>query len=445
VSQRRVHRRRLVPALARSHHLARNSLFTILTTAVNSGLGVLYWAIVAHRFSTNSVGLGTALLSAVTLASIFSIFGLGPTLIQILPTAPDDQTWSVRLNAGVAGGGVAGLVIGAVTVVALPLLSGRFGAAEHDPALAFMMVGGTSLFTIFTVFDYVFIAERSTHYTLGRNVVFGLIKLAAVLLPAAAFGSSEGLMLGSWVLAYGVVCAGTAILLIPRLGHVHSWGIRGVTTELRGLGTRLAKNHLVSLGGASIQYLMPVVVVARLSTNDNSYFYVAWLVATMLLVVSPAVAGSMLAEGVRGSTRHVRTGSLLIAALLVPGSLILIVAGRPILRVFGSSYANHSYAVLVLFALIVWPDAATNVYTTVLRVSHQEGFAAIMNVAMAAAALASAWILLPSMGLTGAAWGWLAGEVFGTVLMIGHLVVQRSRSTPEPIRHHDERLAIPTG
>ncbi len=53
---------------------------------------------------------------------------------------------------------------------------------------------------------------------------------------------------------------------------------------------------MTALGGVMIPSLMPVLVVARLSSVAAAHFYIAWLLSGILLTVSSAVSGNLLAD-----------------------------------------------------------------------------------------------------------------------------------------------------
>jgi len=411
-------------------HLAVNSGYLMLTTVVNAGLGFLFWTVAARRYPAAGVGLATAILAAVNMASILANLGLGPTIIQKLPTASDDDHWSQILNAGIFGSLACGLAIGAVCLGIFPLVSSRFSSVTSTPALAATIVMGTGFFSLSNILDYVFIAERRADGVLSRNAAFGCLKIALLFVPASLVGSSVVVIVCSWVMSYAAVSLITVRVLIPGLGRHHRWGVRHVPTELRRLASHLAKNHLITLSGAAIPYLMPIAVVATLSTVQNAYFYLAWLVASILMSVSPSVAGALLAETSRRRedlVRQSRVGMWLSTAIILPGCGLLVVLGRFLLGAFGAEYSHHSYGVLLLFCLVVWPDGVTNIYTTVLRVRGQEGLGAVLNILMAVVALASALLLLHPLGIAGAAWGWLIGEIAGTLFVVSHFLLLRQR------------------
>jgi O-antigen/teichoic acid export membrane protein len=108
-----------------------------------------------------------------------------------------------------------------------------------------------------------------------------------------------------------------------------------------------------------------------------------------------------------------RRASRLIALLLFPPVVVIAVLGRQLLSVFGATYAVHSHGLLLLFLIVVIPDAVTNVYVTVLRVQGLPQKAAVMNLGMALVALAGGWWLMGLFGVAGAAWAWALSQGVG--------------------------------
>ena len=415
----------------RDSHLARNSTMIMASTVVNGLLGVVYWVFLGRGYSTDTIGVASALLQAITLASLVATLGLGQTLIQRLPHA-DDATWSASVNAVVFGGAASGAAAGALSLAVLPQISDRFEVVLQ-PGFAVLVVLGTAALTVANLFDYVFIGQRAAHFVLIRAVVFGLLKLALVIVPLLLLDLGVAAVVGSWVIAAGLTTLVTCRWLLPRLGHQHRWSPHGVATDLRSLAPQLFRNHLISLSATALPTMMPSLIVARSSAEANAYFYLAWLVSSILLTVSAAVAGSLLAEGTYRPgllAQQVRHASILISGLLVLPALALCVAGREILQLFGAQYAAHSYVLVLLFMLVIIPDAVTNIYVTVCRVRHQAGVAAAVNIVASTVALTSAWLLVPSYGALGAVLGWLIGQLAGCCVVAGHLTYQHLLKQP---------------
>lgn len=417
-----------VRELIRRNHLARNSVLIMTSTGVTGVLGFIYWGVAAHGYNTSVIGVATALLAAMNLMSLIGALGIGQTIVQRLPRA-DDATWSRLVNCVVFAGGAAGCLVGVVGVLVLPRVSSQFDVVT-TPVVLPLVVLGTGVLTVANLLDYVFIAQRAAQHVLGRSVVFGVGKLALLLvLPLLAASRGLPTVIGSWALGAALTSVITAVVLVPRLGRPHRWTPRGVAGELRRLAPQLALNHVISLSAALVPTLMPTLVVARVSAEQNAYFYIAWLIAGALLTVSAAVSGALLTEGSYQPERlagQVRRGVLLISALLVAPVLVLGLAGRPILGLFGAGYAAHSYGPLLLFLVVVVPDAITNIYITVLRVRGEHRVGAVVNVAMSVVTLGLAWLLLPRFGVTAAGWSWAIGQCVGVAIMMVRALRRRS-------------------
>jgi len=67
--------------------LYRNSIYLILSMGVVSVFGFFFWMINARLYSAEQVGIGTTLISLMSLISSFSFLGLGNNLIKYLPTS----------------------------------------------------------------------------------------------------------------------------------------------------------------------------------------------------------------------------------------------------------------------------------------------------------------------------------------------------------------------
>jgi O-antigen/teichoic acid export membrane protein len=220
--------------------------------------------------------------------------------------------------------------------------------------------------------------------------------------------------------------------LVPRLGRSYRPALRGTRGQVRTMLTSLAGNHVITVGGLAPTYLLPLFVTARLSATENAYFYITWRLAGLFFMVSPSVATSLVAEGSharRDLLRAARSSILLIASLLGPATLLFLGGGRYIMAVFGPGYARHAQVLLLLLVLSAVPDAITNVYVALLRVTQRLRQAALLNPGMAALTLGLAWVLLPQLGIAGAGLAWLCARVAGSIAVALHIMVVRRRST----------------
>jgi O-antigen/teichoic acid export membrane protein len=400
--------------------LLRNSLYIMSSTLVTAMIGYLFWIVAAHIYSTHDVGLASALIAVMTLASMLANLGIGPTLVQTLPRRESGFAYSLTLNAGLVTGTLASLLVGSIMIVVLPSFSQQFAIVGHDAAYAISFVACVALLTISTLLDQTFVAERAAGKMLLRNVAFAVLKLLlmVLLVQMGALG-----IFSSSVLALAVTVMGAGLLLVPRLGRAYCLALRGIWGQIRSMLSSFVGHHFISLGYTTPMYLLPVFVAARLSLTDTAYFYITWMLGSLLFMVSPAVSASLFAEGSHtadGLLRKARASAVFIGMLLGPIMLIFFLGGRYIISVFGPGYAQHGLLLLTILTVSAIPDAITNIYVSVLRVQRHLRWAAFFNLGMGSLTLVLAWILLPMLGIAGAGFAWLIAQVTGSLVVGAH-------------------------
>jgi O-antigen/teichoic acid export membrane protein len=404
----------------RNYPLLRNSIFIMGTNIVAAAFGYLFWIVAAHTYSAYDVGLGAALISVMTLAANIADLGIGPTLVQMLPRREAGRAWSLTLNAGLATGTLAGLLAGAIVVVALPLFGPQFAFGEHHTVYIFALLLGVPIMNASSLLDQAFIAERAAHNMLLRSLVVAVLKIPLLVLSLVLIVQVGALgILLPGILAMAVMLIGGLLLLIPRLGRAYIPATRGIVGQVRSMLTSLVGNHFINLGGILPYYLLPVFVAARLSPADNAYYYTTLRLSEFFTMGSYAVSLSLFAEGSHAADdlpRKIRSSALIISAIIGPSMLFCFLAGRYILLLYGPGYAEHGLVLFLVFVASTVPDAITNIYLSVLRVQRRLRFAVLLNTCMGALILVLAWIWLPVLGIVGAGLAFTIAQVVGSLV-----------------------------
>jgi O-antigen/teichoic acid export membrane protein len=392
--------------------LARNSVLIMASAVGTSGLGYLFWMVAARTLPPSAVGAATALISAATVVSMLSNLGIGHMFIQRLPgTSPG--TWSRIVSGGLLSGVVATVLISIVTTLVLPRLAANF-AVLSAPALLATAVALTAS----TLLDYVFVAHRASHGMLWRNLALAAGKVLALPALTAAGLHSPAALLLAWTLPSFAVTAVTCLVSPGRLKPGARLTGAGIGQEIPHVRGALTGHHLINLAQAGPGALLPVLVTARLGASDNAHFYVAWMTASVLFMVSPAVASAFYAERSNATGRPVplaRAAAVVLAVIGAP-ALVLFAGGGRILGEFSAGYAAGGLLLKILVVAAL-PDAITN-----LAVAHWRSLGEFrrclrLNLAMAATCLVLTWLWLPRLGIAAAGLGWLAGELAGAVLV----------------------------
>ena len=201
---------------------------------------------------------------------------------------------------------------------------------------------------------------------------------------------------------------------------------------------RLLGQHMTSVGGSLTPLLLPTLVVVRLGATSNAYFYITWMVGGAFFMVSPSVASSLFAEGMRvgSDLRDVTARAMkVIVMLLLPAMAAMVLGGRFVLGLFGASYATAGYGLLVLLAASALPDAVSNVAVAICRVTNHLGYSTVLNLGILVVTLAAAWVLMPSLGIAGAGAAWLGAQLIGAAASLpAYLQVIRRPSRSQAAR-----------
>jgi O-antigen/teichoic acid export membrane protein len=397
--------------------MVRNSMFSLLSTALQAILGFAFWVLAARLFTAPEVGRATSLISATTLIGFIALFGLNSTIVRFLPTS---QHKNVIITVALALVGSVGMLVAIGYVFALPLIAPqlRFLGQNAFFAIGFVLLAGASAVNLLT--DSIFIASRRT----GINAfvdggVGGAAKL--VLIGLLASSGTYGLFCAS-VGGFAAAALASLVLIWTQLHFRPKF--KGAMAALRPMLRFSGANYMGNVFNLVPTLVVTLIVLDRLGAYDAGYYYVAFQFANLLYSCAYAVEQNFLAEGAHGEEELLalmrRAGKVLVS-LAVPAAIGGALFAHWILLIFGNEYARHGSDALVLMALATIPIAAQNWFVTVLRLSGQLVAITICNASYAVAICALAWFLAPR-GLTMIGAAWLIGPMAGVVTAGGALL-----------------------
>ncbi|WP_250032997.1 lipopolysaccharide biosynthesis protein [Paractinoplanes maris] len=406
--------------------LARNSVLIMASTVSTAGLGYLYWMLAARELTQPAIGTATALISVSAVVSMVSNLGLGHMFIQRLPgTSPGE--WSRIVSAGLLLGCGATAVASFVAAGVLPSMGGNFAFLRSSSGATALVVTSVAL-TASTLLDHVFIAQRAGRGMFTRNLALAGGKLGALaVLTGAGYGGS-GVVLLAWTLPSLAVTGYTLISMLTRLRPGARLGGRGLGAELRHVQGSLGGHHLINLAQAGPTALLPVLVTARLGPEANAHFYVAWMTASVLFMVSPAVASALYAERTNAGTAALPKAAAVVLVVTGIPALLLFFAGDRVLALFSPGYAAEGELLLRILVLAALPDAITNLAVAHWRSLGRYRRCLRLNLLMATTCLTLTWLWLPGTGIEAAGIAWLTGQSAGAVAVGARSVMSRRKA-----------------
>lgn len=393
--------------------LFRNSFFLLATSGLGSILGFVFWIIVARAYAPADVGLAAALYGVILLLATAATLGLTFGMIRYLPTSADRAG---LINASFLVAGVASLVLGLAFLAGLDLWAPSLVFVRSSVGLAgacLLSIGG---FALASVLDTSFVASRRADYGTARGVIFGIIRLPIPLLVVAALGFLG--ILFAWALALALSLAIGAFLFLPRVlpGYRPIPSLRGL--QGHGLIGYSLWNHAAATVGSAPLALLPLLIVntfgARAGGEAGAYYYAAAAIASVVYFVPGAFTTSLFVEGSHPKAsyaRDTRTAVMFSLALLGLGILAAVVLGPWLLSLFGAAYSAQGYATLVVMAAASPAILANAVFGTHLRVEKRVRPLLAITTIGAVTVLALAFVLLPALGIVGAATAFLVGNV----------------------------------
>lgn len=410
---------RLVARFA-SDAILRNSVFIMATSVVTSLFGYVFWLIVDRSSTAEASGAGAAATSALQATAMFASVGAAAAMIEWLPRSRSALEWRQRVTAGVMVAATGGAIGGVLAVGLLGHVLGTLPAL-NTPAGGVLFCLGTVFFAVGTLFDYAAVSERSGGMMLTRNAVFTAARIPLLLWPWLLRGTTDQI-LTSWTVAGGL---SLLLGLVGFRGGTYGRSLRpafsGLAAHVREMIGSLIGQHFITIAAMLGTYLLPILVVARVSAAANSYFYATWMLGAVFFMISPAVSTALFAEGASdpGQIRTLtRRCAVIIVTLLAVPMVVYLLGGGLLLELFGPAYPREGRLLLVLLTLSAVPDAVTNVAVALLRATNRLRSALWLNTSMLVTSLVLSWFLLPRMGIVAVGISWIVAQSAGALWVL---------------------------
>jgi O-antigen/teichoic acid export membrane protein len=351
-----------------------------MISAIGSGsLGLVFWSVAAHHQDASAVGSVSAEVSSITfLAGVGSL-----NLINVFARFLPEAGWHARrlILISYAGAALTGLVAAAIFLLT-PMATGLvLGGRSGRLAFASCVV----LNSIFCIQDGGLVGFGRATWVPVENILVALGRLALVPVTAIFLSASIG-VLWSWALPMVMAVAVVNALNIGLLAGQQAEQPPSLPT-FSALGRFVVVESVTTAISGAVSAFLPALVTLRLGASQGGYFYVPWIIATMLSLLLSSLLLSMVREAVArpdsaDSTilRSMRLGLLVIVVgmaicLLVPKLALVSLGpefaahGAPLLRWVGLALPATALNLLFWATCLVrrrpWPVFAVNFATSV--------------------------------------------------------------------------------
>jgi len=388
----------------------------MLNTAIMALLGFFFWMVVARFYTEAEVGYSSAIISAISLIAIISLAGLNTSLIRFLPQAARPQK---LINSCCTLSALISLVVAAIFIAGLSFWSPALIFIKQNAVFIAAFIIFALLWTLSSLVDSTFIARRRAGFVLSKNSIYSVLKIPLPILFVLFFRTFG--IVASWGIAITIALAVSLFLFLPRVQDSYK-PVPTVNLSLfKDMWRYSAGNYLSNLLSASPRLILPLIVVNLLGAEQNAYFYIAWMIATLLFAIPAAVAQSLFAEGSHFENKlreNVIKSLKFTSLLLIPAVIILILVGKWLLLAFGQSYSLNALRLLWILSLSSLPFAINHIYSGILRVKSRLNELMAIWGFIALSVLVVSYLIMPAAGIVGIGYAWLGAQTVVAIYVL---------------------------
>jgi O-antigen/teichoic acid export membrane protein len=176
-------------------------------------------------------------------------------------------------------------------------------------------------------------------------------------------------------------------------------------------------NYIANIFNIAPTLILPLIVLNHLGAANAGYYYLAFTIANLLYAVVYAVSSSLFAEGsyAEESLKDLVTKSTkIVAILIIPSTIILIIFGPTVLKIFGETYSDSARDIIRILALSSPAVAAYTLGNIILRIFHKVEAIITVNLIymVSISVLAYMWV---DYGLYAVGYAWMAGNIIASI------------------------------
>ncbi len=415
-----------------SNSIYRNSFFLLANTVLTSGLGFFFWMLVAHFYNVADVGTAAALISAVNLLSMLSLVGLGDAIIRFLPSS---EKPTEMINSCITLSATCAVALAAIFIAGMGLWSPALIFIRENTVTLVAFILLILVWTASSITDTVFIAGRKADFVLYKNTSISIMKIPLAALLAFFFHSFG--IVGSQGIATALALIVSLFFLVPRVQKQYRF-IPAVNFKIvRKIIPYSAGNHIAVILDVTSNQFLSIMVANTLGSEQNAYFYMAWMIANLLFAIPAAASTSLIVEGSRLENelkKKIGEALRFNFALMVPGIILIQLTAGFMLGLFGAGYSANGALLLRVLAVSGIFLCVNGVYGSILRLKNRIKEIEIIVIFKAVALVVGCYFILPVTGIAGVGYVWTAVQVVLCiyVLFAGKSIysVKPSKKTP---------------
>jgi len=384
----------------------------MLSTGVIAIFGFFFWMINARLYSAEQVGIGTTLISIMTLISSFSLLGLGNSLIKYLPTSDRKNK---KINTSFTLVGLTSIFISIFFLVFLKTFSPRLLFVRESIIFSLLFI----LFIVFSslniISENVFIAYRSSKFVLIKNTISGIARLIFPIFLVA---------LGAYGIVVSVGIAMAVAFLVSLVFLILRFNYSPKPIIDKRIMKRMTKfslgNYIAGFIGGLPVMVLPILITNSIGAKFSAYFYIDMMIANLLYIIPMATSQSLFAEGSYSETKlkvQLKKAIKIISLLLVPAILLTFLFGKHVLLAFGKEYSSEGVIFLQILAISGIFLSINCIGNSIFYIKNKIKLIILMSF-IGASIILSLSIMLIHQNLLGIGVAWILGQGITSLIFL---------------------------
>jgi O-antigen/teichoic acid export membrane protein len=356
-----------------------------MLSAVVTGLfSFVFWAATARQHGASAIGAASAEVSAIAFLAVIGGLNLSSIFARFLPVAG----WRARRLILISYGGacITGLVA-AVIFLMTPLAKGLVVGGGLG-RLAFVLC--VMLNSIFNIQDGGLIGFGRFELVPIENILVALLRLVLLPLTAVVLSVQIGILC-SWALPMVVAVLAVNLFVVGPLAGRQAKRHPNLP-PFRRLSRLVAVASVTAAVYSATGTFLPALVTHQLGAREGGYFYVPWVIATMIVLILTNISTSMVREAIafpEKANYTVRRSIGLAVLIVIIAMACCLLIPRLILAPLGPTFAIHGAPLLRWVGLAIPATALIVLFWAVCLVRQRPWPVFMINLTTSAVILVS--------------------------------------------------------
>lgn len=398
-----------------SDSLFRNASYLVANSIVGSVTGFLFWLIATRLYTAEEVGLATTVLAVVGFIALFSDLGFTITLIRFIPHSKAKNN---LINTCFTVSGIVALFLSIFFIVGVNIFSPKLFFLQSNLFYSVVFVLYTFLVSSVALQDSVFIAFRRAKLSFVKMSVQSTLKIPIIFMVTTL--GPFGIIL-SFFVAYLFATLLSLYSLIPKISSFYKPLPKIDHSIIKQITHFSISNFIARIFESIPSAILPLLITNILSPEKTAYYYMAWMVATIVYVIPISISKSLFAEGSHTDENfilQIQKSIKLTLQFLVPIIIIFIIFGDYILLLFGEEYSSSGLHLLWLLLLSGIPITFNNVFITMKRIEKDIKFVILINGIITTGTVLISYLTLETWGIIGIGIAWLFSQTIALIISL---------------------------